>query len=196
LLVTLRETGDRTGVFEEFITFTTDEESSGTRLRVLNGDTMTAKYTDRTLPAPAALDNDGVFTVEVEELFASSLIGSTGPPLERAILSEPILVNQDGLQIEQIEVGQQVLIQSEVRNDQNKRQEFAYIVQVKDSDGVTISMSWTSGQLFAKDSIITAQSWIAENVGEYEIEVFVWESVDNPAPLSPVGSIRVNVAPS
>ncbi|MFY3739707.1 MAG: hypothetical protein HMLIMOIP_000126 [Candidatus Nitrosomirales archaeon] len=196
LLVTLRETGDRTGVFEEFVTFTTDEESSGTRLRVLEGDTMTAKYTDRTLPAPAALDNDGVFTVEVEELFASSLIGSTGPPLERAILSEPILVNQDGLQIEQVEVGRQVLIQSEIRNDQNKMQEFAYIVQVKDSNGVTISMSWTSGQLFAKDSILTAQSWIPENVGEYEIEVFVWESVDNPNPLSPVRSIRVSVAPS
>ncbi len=190
LLVTLRETGDRTGVFEEFVTFTTDEESSGTRLRVLDGDTITAKYTDRTLPAPAALDNNGVFTVEVEELFAASLIGSTGPPLERAILSEPILVNQDGVQIEHVVLGQQVLIQSEIRNDQNKRQEFAYIVQVKDSDGVTISMSWTSGQLFAKDSIMTAQSWIPENVGEYEIEVFVWESVDNPDPLSPVRSIN------
>ncbi len=193
LLVTLRETGDRTGVFEEFVTFTTDEESSGTRLRVLEGDTMTAKYTDRTLPAPAALDNDGVFTVEVEELFASALIGSTGPPLERAILSEPMLVNQDGMAIERVEVGQQVLIQSEIRNEQKTVQEFAYIVQIKDSDGITIASSWTSGQLFANDSIITAQSWIPERTGEYEIEIFVWAAIDNPDPLSATRTMNVTV---
>lgn len=194
LLVTLRETGDRTGIFEEFVTFTTDEESTGTRLRALDGDTVTAKYTDRTLPAPAALDSNGVFTVEVEELFASSLIGATGLPLERAPASEPILVDQNGLPIEQVEVDQQVLIQSEITNNQNVRQKFAYIVQVKDSDSVTISLSWVSGELPAKDSIIAAQSWIPEKAGSYEIGVFVWESVDNPVTLSPTRTVSVTVS--
>jgi hypothetical protein len=194
LLVTLRETGDRTGIFEEFITFTTDEESTGTRLRVLDGDIVTAKYTDRTMPAPAALDSNGIFTVEVEELFASSLISTISQPLERTLVSEPILVDQNGLPIKQVEVEQQMLIQLEITNNQNIRQKFAYIVQVKDSDGVTISLSWVSGELPAKDAIIAAQSWIPEEAGRYEIEAFVWENIDNPVALSPIRTLNVTVS--
>lgn len=89
LQITLRETGDRTGIFEEIVTFTPDHESSGTRLRVAEDDTITAKYSDNTLPAPARPDANGVFTVQVEEVFAHALIGAIIPPLERAVASEP-----------------------------------------------------------------------------------------------------------
>ena len=76
LVVTLRETGASTGIFEELITFTNDETSSGTRLRVSDGDMIVLKYTDNTLPPPAALSSDGIETVEVEEIFASSVFGA------------------------------------------------------------------------------------------------------------------------
>jgi hypothetical protein len=193
LLVVLRETGDRTGIFEEIITFTPDEESSGTRLRVAEGDTITAKYTDNTLPAPAALDADETFTVEVEELFASGLIGSAVPALERAVASEPVLVDQTGAEITDVTVGSQVLIQSTITNSQTKKQPFAYIVQIKDKDGVTESLSWVTGELPAKESLAAAQSWIPGAAGEFSIEVFVWESVDNPTALSPVREKTVTV---
>jgi len=193
LNIILRETGDRTGIFEEFVTFTRDEESTGTRLRVSDGDTITAKYTDKTLPPPASLDSDNMFTVEVEEIFASALIGAS-QPLERTLVSEPALVDQNGLQIEQVEVDQQALIQSGITNNQNIKQKFAYIVQVKDSDGVTISLSWVSGELPAKDAIIAAQSWIPEKTGRYEIEVFVWENIDNPVVMSPTRTLSVTVS--
>ena len=193
LLLTLRETGDRTGIFEEFITFTTDEESSGTRLRISEGDTLTAKYTDRTLPPPAALDFNGIFTVEVEEVFASSFIGSTEVPLERASVEEPQLVDQLGLPIDDIDIGTQVLVQSEITSNQDRIQEFVYVVRVEE-EGVTTSLSWVSGQLPAKDSIIVAQSWIPEKSGRYEIEVFVWESMLDPVPLSPIKTLSVTVA--
>jgi hypothetical protein len=201
LLVTLRETGDRTGIFEEIVTFTPDEESSGTRLRVAEGDTITAKYTDRTLPAPAALEaprpgspaQSGVFTVEVEELFASALIGAIVPPLERAVASEPTLVDQTGARLTDVSVGSQVLIQSTITNSQTKKQPFAYIVQIKDRNGVTVSLSWVTGELPAKESLAAAQSWIPDVAGEYTIEVFVWESVDTPTALSPVRTTTVTV---
>jgi hypothetical protein len=193
LLVTLRETGDRTGIFEEIVTFTPDEESSGTRLRVTEGDTITAKYTDRTLPAPAALDAQETFTVEVEELFASALIGAIVPPLERAVASEPTLVDQTGARLTDVSVGSQVLIQSTITNSQTKKQPFAYIVQIKDRNGVTVSLSWVTGELPAKESLAAAQSWIPDVAGEYTIEVFVWESVDTPTALSPVRTTTVTV---
>ena len=46
------ETGDATGIFEGTVFFTTTDESSGHRLRVIEGDTLTAEYEDNTLPEP------------------------------------------------------------------------------------------------------------------------------------------------
>jgi len=194
LLVTLRETGDRTGIFEELLTFTLDEESTGTRLRVSEGDTITAKYTDKTLPAPAALSESGVETVEVEELFGFANIGYLIPPLERAVASEPKIVDRRGESISELLVSQQVLIQSEVTNSQKKKQPFAYIVQIKDDEGVTISLSWVTGELPPKESFKAAQSWIPDAQGIFSVEIFVWESINNPTALSPVRSMTIEVS--
>ncbi len=68
------------------------------------------------------------------------------------------------------------------------------MVQVKDSDSVTVSLSWMSGEIPASDSVIATQSWIPEKSGAYKIEVFVWESIDNPVPLSVARTISVDVA--
>ncbi|MFQ5940681.1 MAG: hypothetical protein ACE5KA_03160 [Nitrososphaerales archaeon] len=194
LSVTLRETGDRTGVFEEFITFTNNEESSGTRLRASEGDTIIMKYTDRTLPAPAALDKDGIFTVTIEELLASALIESPIHPLERAVLKEPKPVDLNGLAVEQVKVDMDLLIQSEITNAQMVRQKFVYIVLVKDSVGVTTSLSWLTGELPPKDSIVSAQSWIPTSKGNYQIEVFVWESIHDPNVLTPNRILPITVS--
>jgi len=194
LLVTLREAGDRTGIFEELLTFTLDEESTGTRLRVSEGDTITVKYTDKTLPAPAALSESGVETVEVEELFDSANIGYLIPPLERAVASEPKIVDHKGESISELSVSQQVLIQSEITNSQKKKQPFAYIVQIKDDEGVTISLSWVTGELPPKESLKAAQSWILDAQGIFSVEIFVWESIDNPTALSPVQSTTIEVS--
>lgn len=193
LLVTLRETGDRTGVFAEFLTFTLDEESTGTRLRVSEGDTVTAKYTDNTLPAPAALSESGFETVEVEELFASASIGYLVPFIERAVASEPQIVDSRGESLELISANEQVLIQSEITNNQNKKQPFAYVVLIKDDQGVTISLSWVTGELPPENSFKAAQSWIPDAQGMFSVEVFVWESIDNPNALSPVRSTTVDI---
>jgi len=194
LLVTLRETGDRTGIFEELLTFTLDEESTGTRLRVSEGDTITVKYTDKTLPAPAALSESGVETVEVQELFASAKIRLLVSPLERAVASEPEIVNSKGESISKLSVSQQILVQSEITNSQKKEQLFAYIVQIKDYAGATVSLSWVSGKLPAEESFKVAQSWVPDAQGRFSVEIFVWESIDNPTVLSPVRSIAIEVS--
>ncbi|MFQ5970181.1 MAG: hypothetical protein ACE5J2_06800 [Nitrososphaerales archaeon] len=194
LLVTLRETGDRTGIFEELLTFTLDEESTGTRLRVSEGDTITAKYTDKTLPPPAALSESGVETVEVEELFAFANIGYLIPPLERAVASEPNIVDRAGESLMELSVSEQVLIQSEITNSQKKKQPFAYIVQIKDDEGATLSLSWVTGELPPEQSFTVAQSWIPDTRGKFSVEIFVWESIDNPAALSPARSTTIEVS--
>ncbi|MFQ5941013.1 MAG: hypothetical protein ACE5KA_04870 [Nitrososphaerales archaeon] len=194
LLVTLRETGDRTGIFAEFLTFTLDEESTGTRLRVSEGDTITVKYTDKTLPPPAALSENMFETVEVEELFASARIGHLIPPLQRAVASEPRIVDSTGQIASELSLNQQVLIESEITNNQKKKQSFAYIVQIKNEEGATLSLSWLTGELPGKESLKVAQSWVPNVKGIFSVEVFVWEGLESPLALSPVRSNNIEVS--
>ncbi len=85
------------------------------------------------------------------------------------------------------EVGKLTKIKSEVMNNTTSTLTFAYIVQIKDSKNVTIQLSWIEGVKVApKEKIGVMQSWIPEKSGEYIIETFVWKSVTNPDPLSPV----------
>jgi hypothetical protein len=193
LLVTLRESGAATGTFEELVTFTTDEESSGTRLRVSEGDTLVLKYTDNTLPVPAALATNGIDTVEVEELFANSIIGTFVSHIERTVVGEPTFANAFGESVSEIVQGEQLLIESEVTNVQERKQAFSYIVQVKDTEGITVSLSWISAELPAKESLKVAQSWLPTSAGSYTVEVYVWESVANPVALSPIRMKSIQV---
>ena len=50
--ITLHETGEATGVFETTVFFTADDKSTGSLLRVSEGDTVTVEYTDQSLPEP------------------------------------------------------------------------------------------------------------------------------------------------
>jgi len=80
-----------------------------------------------------------------------------------------------------------------VSNNQDTPQIFAYIIQVRNSDDV-ISLSWITGSLSPKQSFPPAQSWIPTESGIYHIQVFVWDSIDNPSALSPPLSMTVNVS--
>jgi hypothetical protein len=50
--LTVTETNEATGIFEGTVFFTVSNDSSGHRLRVAEGDTVTAEYEDNTLPEP------------------------------------------------------------------------------------------------------------------------------------------------
>lgn len=193
VIVSLRETSS--GIFEERFLFTLEGTSQGNRLRVSDGDTISVRYIDNTLPAPAQLSSDGVITSESKNIVATSVFGKQVPPTQRAPASDPTLMNAFGETLTQVTTGEQVLIQSQVVNMQNRKQPFAYIVQVKDSDGLTVSLSWITAVLAPNDSLKVSQSWLPLTAGQYTIEVFVWESTDNPIALSPVKSLNVQVLP-
>lgn len=94
---------------------------------------------------------------------------------------------QDSLKKYSIEPGKLIKIKSDVTNNTPSILSFAYIVQVKDSNGITVQLSWMDGIKAAPNEKIEAmQSWIPEEEGEYLIEIFVWESVADPDPMSPV----------
>ena len=78
-------------------------------------------------------------------------------------------------------------------NGQGKDQAFAYLVQVQDGNGVTVSLAWITGSLTGGQSMSPALSWTPSDSGSYTATVFVWESVDNPTALSPTVSVDIDV---
>jgi hypothetical protein len=185
--VTISETNEATGVFEGTVTFTVDDESSGHRLRVAEGDTITVEYDDNTLPGPDYTSGDSL------DVTGTSIIGTVVPPLERAPAANARVVDSFGNSLSEVSVDQQVQIEADLVNGQDKDQSFAYLVQVQDANGVTVSLAWITGQLAAGQSFSPALSWIPSSAGTYEATVFVWESVDNPTALSDTVSTSIRV---
>ena len=184
--LTVTETNEATGIFEGTVFFTVSDESSGHRLRVAEGDTVTAEYEDNTLPDPYT-------TADELDITATSLIGTVVPPLERAPAANLRTVDAFGNSLDAVSVDQQVQISADLANGQDREQSFAYLVQIQDGNGVTVSLAWITGSLSAGQSFSPALSWIPTDAGTYTATAFVWESVDNPTALSPPVSTTVSV---
>jgi len=184
--LTVTETNEATGIFEGTVFFTIADESSGHRLRVSEGDTVTAEYEDNTLPDPYT-------TADELDITATSLIGTVVPPLERAPAANLRTVDAFGNSLDVVSADQQVQISADLANGQDREQSFAYLVQIQDGDGVTVSLAWITGSLSEGQSFSPALSWIPTQAGTYTATAFVWESVDNPTALSPPVSTTVTV---
>ncbi|CAD6513730.1 conserved exported hypothetical protein [metagenome] len=184
--LTVTETNEATGIFEGTVFFTVSDESSGHRLRVAEGDTVTAEYEDNTLPSPYT-------TADELRITATTLIGTIVPPLERAPAANLRVVDAFGNSLSAVNVDQQVQITADLANGQDKKQVFAYLVQIQDGNGVTVSLAWITGALSAGQSFSPALSWIPTEAGTYTATAFVWESVDNPTALSPPVSTTITV---
>ena len=91
-------------------------------------------------------------------------------------------------------VDEQIMVMSDISNNQDVQQNFAYVTQVRNDDDIVISLSWLTGTLSPRQSFSPAQSWIPSESGMYHIQVFVWESIDIPSALSSPLSITVNVS--
>jgi hypothetical protein len=185
--LTVTETNEATGIFEGTVFFTTTDDSSGHRLRVAEGDTVTAEYRDETLPDPYT-------TADELDITGTAFIGTVVPPLERAPASNARVVDAFGNTLDSVSVDQQVQITADLTNGQDREQPFAYLVQIQDENGVTVSLAWITGSLSAGQSFSPALSWIPTSSGTYTATVFVWESVDNPTALSPTVSVDIDVS--
>ena len=186
LIVT--ETGEMTGVFEGTVFFSTTNESSGSRLLVGQGDTVTAEYEDNTLPNP--------YTIADElDVTATAIMGTITPPLERVTMSECKTVDSFGNQLTNVTVDQQIQIICDLANGQDREQKFVYLVQIKNSDDndVTVNLSWITGTLLPGQMLSSSLSWNPQISGTYDATMFVWDSLDKLVPLTNTASLTVNV---
>ncbi len=175
--VAATETDDESGIFTVIISLTQTDESSGNRLHAIPGDTIIARYHDRTLPSPYSISDD-------IEITSMATVGSNVPSNKRMGINDLYFANSNGKQISSMSAGQQVQIVTHVQNTQDYEQGFTNIIQITDKDGAVVSLSWLSARLDAADIMEISQSWIPKQKGQYTVESFVWKSLSDATPLS------------
>lgn len=184
--LTVTETGEMTGVFEGIVFFTTTNESSGSRLLVTQGDTITAEYEDNTLPNPYAVaDQLNVSNV--------STIGTTLHPIQTIYVDNTRISDKSGHTLNHVSVNQSIQIATDLKNNTFKDQPFVYLVQIKNSDDVIVHLAWITGSLSSGQTLSPALSWTPQSFDTYEVTVFVWESIENPVSLATSSSFGISV---
>ena len=180
------ETSESSGSFVSTISFSQISESSGNRLYAIPGDNIFAKYDDYTLPKPySTLDNLPI------ETFVK--IDSSIPPIQR-LENSPIRFSDSlGNQLQSFSTNNQMQIVGTITNEHDFTQKFVYLFQVKNDMNSIESISWIQGELSPKQSLDVSQSWIPKKSGTYQIETFVWSSLNDPTALAPLMSDSIIV---
>ncbi len=172
------ETDESTGVFEATVYLTQTGVSSGNRLHTIPDDMIYTKYEDNTLPSPYSI-NDSI------DVVANSVLTSQTHAIDKVAFGNTILADNLGVPVQDPHAGQQLQVVSEIQNKQNYEQPFVYLVQVKDSAGTVIWLSWFKGSLAINQKLDVSQSWLPSDTGTYTVETFVWKSLENSSPLAP-----------
>ena len=190
LKLTLNEIGTDSGIFTGTLSLTKDKPTSGNILKSTNPDIITAKYKDRTLPPQAEQEQSSTGVID---LFASALVGNKKTQIDFKPPSGPEIVDQFGNPVTDVQLEQMIIIQDNLVNSQDTNQKFAYIVLIKDHDGITVLLSWITGELSPSSTFKAGQSWIPEETGEYTIATFLWQSIENPVALAPQKTVTIIV---
>ncbi|MGQ0794806.1 MAG: hypothetical protein ACT4N5_01295 [Nitrosopumilaceae archaeon] len=172
------ETDEDSGIFVANLSFTSRDKSSGNRLHAIFDDTLYAKNVDHTLPSPFGVADNLEITTE-------SILSSNSPSSNKVTLENVMLTDSSGKIVQKPMVGQQLHVAAEIKNRQDYEQPFVYLVQVTDSTGIVVALSWSKGSIAVDQKLGVSQSWSPNKLDTYTVETFVWKSIDNTLPLSP-----------
>ena len=103
---------------------------------------------------------------------------------ETVKLSKFRVLDTNNTKVKTIHVGQEIQLQSTAAGNFTSDQAFAYIVQIKDENGITVMLTWVDGKLSPKEPSDLAISWIPEESGKYNVAIFVWKDLADPSPLT------------
>ena len=185
LEVIATETSERSGNFVANITLSTNA-SSGNRLYAIPGDTIIAKYTDHTLPKPFSKSDS-------QNIETSAIVDYSISPINRIQTSPISLSDGFGNPITSLLSETQIQIVGTIENQINYDQEFIYFFQIKNPDNSIISLSWIQGKLSSNQILDISQSWIPKNSGNYVLETYVWNSLNELIPLSPPNTTIITI---
>jgi hypothetical protein len=186
------ETGANTGVFRAIVQ-TSSQFSTGV-LQVRNGDNITVEYEDA-FPANfrQKFDANGTLAGSTQKFRVNTVIGVQGTT-GSTTPSAPALANVDGSTVTEVTTGQQVVITSNVQNNDDQARPATVIVEVRDAEGITVYLQWQTATIAANGEIQVGLSWIPEDSGDYTIRTFVVSNLSNPQVLSEVVDSEITVS--
>ena len=127
------------------------------------------------------------------------LIASTVPNALGAFgditLTSPKMVNTFGQQLTSIQTGQQIGVESTLTNHATSEQKFTYVVQVLNKDGGVVFLGQFSASMLSNQSFTVSEVWVPSVPGQYDVQVFVWDSLASAIPLTNVLQTQVTVNP-
>lgn len=130
------------------------------------------------------LEPNSSISVIYNDPFELAPTSRTSIPVERKVtVTEMRITNQKSNQLTDINAGQQTIFRSTIQSSMNVKQQYSYILQIKDSNGYTVMLSWISGELEAKRFANASIAWTPDSIGKYTVEIFLWESMQKPVPL-------------
>jgi len=83
-----------------------------------------------------------------------------------------------------VSVNEKIEISMDFTNDSDSQQPFALIVQIKDSNNTTISLSHVTGMLGAGQTLDQVLSYTPSESGTYTVEKFLWNNFSDPTALT------------
>ena len=81
-------------------------------------------------------------------------------------------------------VNEKIEISMDFTNDTDVQQPFALIVQIKDSNNTTISLSHVTGMLGGGQTLDQILSYTPTEAGTYTVEKFLWDNIADPTALT------------
>ena len=92
-----------------------------------------------------------------------------------------------------IKSGSQIVLSRPYHNSRIVAQDFVILFEIRDSSGVSIQIAWQGGLAAAGAEKEVGVSWIAPDVGDYQVRTFVISNLTNPEVLTQVTTTNVFV---
>jgi hypothetical protein len=189
--VSALETGVNTGIFTATIQTTTGVSSGS--ISVQTGDNIMVKYTDR-FPADYSDRVKQVADPSKDFTLVVPVGVNAGGDVTATTPSNPVLKDFSNKVITEVTANQQVVLSTDISNNQDTVRPFAAIVEVRDANGITVYLQWQTGTLNAHGSTNVGLSWTPDAPGTYTVRTFVVNSIANAAALSPIASSTITVS--
>ncbi len=116
-------------------------------------------------------------------------------PLDRLQVTSPRLADFRSNTIsENVIVNQLVVITADITNNQDVPQDFVYIVQIKDSQNIIRYLNFIKAEVSSTKTFSPGVSWTPNTSGKFLVEIYVWEGLDEPNPLSEVLTLNLTAS--
>lgn len=108
-------------------------------------------------------------------------------------LGTPSLLNTNGDVLDTAGIRSQVMLSTTISNPQSARQPFITLFEVRDSNQVTVFLSWVSGTIPPGEQFDLGVMWQPQTTGSYNVRTYAVTDLKNPQILSAAKTATVSV---